>query len=177
MEKTAPRQSDNPEERLDLVNEQDEVVGSLTRREIYAQGLRNYRVVHAFIINEVGKLWIPRRVASKKLYPNGLDFSFAGHVESGETYEEGLYKEAQEEVGLDLTVIAFKEIGVFNPYKHNVHCFQKVYEIKSNNAPEYNPGDFSGYQWLLPREIIQRFKHGEIGKSDIPEVVRLCYLS
>jgi ADP-ribose pyrophosphatase YjhB (NUDIX family) len=84
-----------------------------------------------------------------------VHFSFAGHVESGETYEEGLYKEAQEEVGLDLTVIAFKEIGVFNQHKHNVHCFQKVYEIKSNSAPEYNPGDFSGYQWLLPEEIIQ----------------------
>jgi len=152
MENKAPREADHPEEVLDLVNENDEVIGSTTRKDIYAQGLRNYRVIHAFIINDEGKLWIPRRVGSKKLYPNGLDYSIAGHVESGETYTEGLIKEAKEEVGLDLTKTPYKEIGRFSPHMHAVHCFQHVYEISSNEVPDYSHDDFSGFEWLPPKE-------------------------
>lgn len=177
MQSKSTRETDHPEEILDLVDEEDNIIGTATRQHIYAQNLRNYRVVHAFIINSHGKLWIPRRSAGKKLYPNGLDYSIAGHVESGETYEEGLHKEAAEEVNLDLNIVPYHEIASFNPYTHNVHCFQKVYEIKSDDVPNYNKDDFSEYDWLSPREIIERFENGETGKEDIPEVVRLCYLS
>lgn len=168
-------QADNPGEILDLVNQNDEVIGSETRKEIYAKGMRNYRVVHAFIVNDEGKFWIPRRVSTKKLYPNGLDYSIAGHVESGETYDEALIKEATEEVGLDLTVIPFKEIGRFNPYTHEVHCFQRVYEISANEVPNYNHDDFSGFEWLSPQEVIKRYEDGETGKEDMPEVIKQCY--
>lgn len=177
MENKAPRESDNPEEILDLVNESDEVIGSLTRKEVYAQGLRNYRVIHAFIVNDQNKFWIPRRASTKKLYPNGLDYSIAGHVESGETYEEGLLKEAKEEVSLDLTVVPYKEIGRFNPYENDVHCFQRVYEISAEDVPDYNHDDFSGFEWLTAEEVITRYENGEVGKEDIPEVIKLCYLS
>jgi isopentenyl-diphosphate delta-isomerase len=177
MDNKALMQADHPEEILDLVNEHDEVIGTETRKEIYAQGMRNYRVIHAFIVNDEGKLWIPRRVSYKKLYPNGLDYSIAGHVESGETYEQGLIKEALEEVGLDLTTIPFKEIGRFNPHTYDVHCFQRVYEISTNEVPNYNHDDFSGFEWLSPQEVIERYENGESGKEDIPEVIRLCYPS
>lgn len=175
METKSPRETDHPEELLDLVDENDIVIGTASREQIYAEGLRNYRVVHAFIINSEGKLWIPRRVSTKKLYPNGLDYSIAGHVESGETYEEGLIKEASEEVNLNLKEIPFREIASLNPYTHNVHCFQKVYEIKCDVVPDYNHEDFSSYEWLTPREIVDRFKSGDAGKEDIPEVIKLCY--
>lgn len=177
IETKPPRETDHPEEMLDLVNEQDEVIGSVTRKEVYDKGLRNYRVVHAFIKNSEDKLWIPRRGSTKKLYPDGLDYSIGGHVESGETYDEALHKEAREEAGLDLTTIPYQEIARLNPYTHNVHCFQYVYEILSDTAPNFNTDDFSGYEWLSPNEIIERFENGETGKEDIPEVLRLCYLS
>jgi isopentenyldiphosphate isomerase len=177
MENKPPRETDSPEELLDLVNENDQVIGSLSRKDVYAKGLRNYRVVHAFIIDSEGRLWIPRRVTTKKLYPNGLDYSIAGHVESGESYEEALLKESREEVNLDLNTVPYKEIGYFTPHINNVHCFQKVYEINSDVAPNYNMEDFSGYEWLTPGEIVERFEKGDVGKEDIPEVIRLCYLS
>lgn len=177
MEYKLPREADHPEEMLDLVDENDTIIGSTTRKEVYAQGLQNYRVVHAFIINSEGKLWIPRRSASKKLYPNGLDYSIAGHVESGETYDEALVKEAREEVNLDLEKIPYKEVARFNPHTNNVHCFQRVYEIVSDTAPEYNRDDFSGYEWLTPKEMRERHEAGELMKSDILEALRVCYLS
>lgn len=177
MENKAPRETDTPEELLDLVDEQDNIVGSMLRGELYKQGLRNYRVVHAFIINSEGKIWTPKRLATKKLFPNGLDYSIAGHVTSGETYEEAMNKEASEEVNLDLNVIEFKEIAYLNPHTDNVHCFQKLYEIKMDEAPDYCREDFQGYEWLTPQEIIDKFEAGESMKEDIPTVLRRFYLT
>lgn len=55
METKSPRETDNPEELLDLVDEHDNVIGTASREKIYAEGLRNYRVVHAFIVNSAEK--------------------------------------------------------------------------------------------------------------------------
>lgn len=169
--------ANHPEEVLDLVDDNDKVIGQLSREEIYKQGLKNYRVVHGFIKNAEGKLWIPRRVSSKKIYPSALDFSIAGHVESGESYEEALFKETIEEVNLDLNVVPYIEIAYLDPKKHSVGLFQKVYEIKLDEAPNYNPDDFSGYEWLSPEEVVIRAEAGENMKSDISAVIKLCYLS
>jgi isopentenyldiphosphate isomerase len=176
MEYNTPREIDHPEEILDLVDENDNVIGTETRGEIYTKGLRNFRVVHALIRNSEGKLWIPRRVSTKKLYPNGLDYSIAGHVESGETYDEALHKEAREEANLDLSQISYQELGRFNPHQHGVYCFQAVYEIQSDAAPDYNKEDFSEAIWLTPEEIVKRHEAGEAMKEDIPILLKLHYL-
>lgn len=168
------QQADTPEEFLDLVDDTDVVIGTISRRDVYAQGLKNYRVVHAFIKNSQGQLWIPRRVATKKLYPNALDFSIAGHVEAGETYEEALLKEAREEVRLELSPADYTEIGYFNPHHDAVGVFQKVYLILSDETPQYDTAEFQSSEWLYPGEIIERFAAGEVMKDDIPKLVRLC---
>ena len=80
------------DEMLDLVDENDCVIGTARRSEVYAKELRNIRVVNAFVINSKGELWIPRRTAHKRSYPSCLDMSMGGHVESGETYEEAVSK-------------------------------------------------------------------------------------
>ena len=57
------------DELLDLVDEQDRIIGSGLRSEIYREGLSNFRVVNAFLINDAGQLWIPRRTANKRIFP------------------------------------------------------------------------------------------------------------
>ena len=66
------------DEYLDLVDENDVVIGRKLRSEVHAEKLKNYRAVNLFIVNSKGELWIPRRTAHKQLYPLGLDFSCAG---------------------------------------------------------------------------------------------------
>ncbi|USN92525.1 MAG: NUDIX domain-containing protein [Candidatus Nomurabacteria bacterium] len=176
MQNHAPREADSPEEVLDLVDENDSVIDSISRKEVYRRGLKNFRVVHAFIINSEGKIWTPRRVSTKKLFPNGLDYSIAGHVSSGGTYEEALIKEAEEEVNLQLTPENFVEIAHLKPHLDHTACFQKLFEIKTNKTPSYNPEEFSGFEWLTPEEIVKRGDEGEIMKSDLSDIVRRFYL-
>ena len=80
-------------------------------------------------------------------------------------------------MSIDLHKTPFTEIATLSPLLHKVHCFQKVFEIKSDTAPAYNPDDFSSFEWLTPQEVIDRYDIGEIGKEDIPEVIKLCYMS
>lgn len=44
------------DEYLDLVDDNDDVIGRKLRSEIYSEKLNNYRVINAFLIDSEGKL-------------------------------------------------------------------------------------------------------------------------
>ena len=162
------------DELLDVVDENDQVVSQKYRSEVYAKNL-NFRAINVFIVNDKGQLWIPRRVATKKLFPLGLDTSIGGHVQSDETYEQAFVREVMEEVNLDITKLPYRELGYVTPYTHGVTAFMKVYEIKLNVDPDYNKDDFHEFFWLMPQELIQRIDSGEVAKSDLKPLVRIFY--
>lgn len=161
---------------LDLVNQNDEIIGTMPRSGVYEKGLNNYRTINCFIKNSEGKLWTPRRQPNKRLFPNGLDFSCGGHVSSGETYLEAFAKEMSEELNIDITKTPYKELGSCTPGKDGVSSFMHVYEILSDIVPDYSTTDFSGYEWLYPKEIIQKIVEGDKTKEDLPKLIRKFYI-
>jgi isopentenyldiphosphate isomerase len=162
------------DEYLDLVNIHDEIIGKKLRSEVYAEGLSNFRVVNAFLVNLKGQLWIPRRSLNKRLFPGGFDMSMGGHVESGETYEQAFKRELVEELNIKAEEIYWKLLGYLTP-KDGVSAFMKVYEISTNTTPQYNLNDFTESFWLTPGELIKRIEAGESSKSDLPILVRKFY--
>lgn len=165
------------EEMLDLVNEQDEVIDSMERNEVYAKGLTNFRVINVFLKNSDGKLFIPRRQLTKRLFPGALDVSCGGHVSSGETYLEACVKELQEELNIDLTQTKYKALGTMNPHQDGVSAFMTVYEIETDETPNYNPEDFSEHHWLTPEEVMAKINGGDKAKGDLPKLIEKYYLS
>lgn len=163
------------EEILDLVNEADEVIGNLSRKEVYKKDLHNFRAVHVFLVNEDGKIWIPRRVASKQFWPSALDYSAAGHVESGESYDESFRREVAEELLVDVDTVSWRPLGKFT-LKNGTFCFQAVYEIQSNQTPDYNKDDFSEARWLSPQEVVSMIEAGEPEVVDLAFTLRKFYL-
>ena len=162
------------DEILDLVNDKDEVTGSMLRSEVYAKGLLNFRCVSGFIVNKKGELWIPKRPHNKRIFPDCLDFSVAGHVESKESYWDALVKEAREELNLDVTKLKVKELGKLTA-KEGTSVFVMCYEIKYDKTPDYNKHDFVSYEWLTPKELQKRIEKGEKVKSDLPVVLKHFY--
>ena len=133
------------DEYLDLVDENDNVIGKKRRSEIYAENLTNFRVVNAFVVNSKGEIWIPRRVANKRIFPLCLDMSMGGHVESGETYEETLKRETLEELNIDTDQAKVRLLGHLTPEKNGVSANMNVYEIKMDEPPDYNKNHFIQY--------------------------------
>lgn len=165
------------EEILDLVDYNDNVIGSLERSKIYASGLRNFRVINCFIINSRGQLWIPRRTAQKKLFPLCLDVSVGGHVSSGETYHEAFAREVLEEVRIDIESVRYKKVDKLVPHIHGVSAFMEIFFIYSDITPSFNESDFIEYYWLSPCELIKKMStsdHGKV-KGDLPFLVNYFF--
>lgn len=163
------------DEYLDLVDEKDNVIGKKLRSEVYAEGLSNFRVVNAFIVNSQGKLWIPLRGPNKRIFPLSLDMSMGGHVESGETYDQAFMRETQEELGIDTNVIPWKMLGHITPGSDGVAAYMNVYEIRSDTSPNYNPDDYTEYFWLTPKEVLEKIETGTKTKDDLPKLIKIFY--
>ena len=130
------------DEYLDLVNPRDEIIGKKLRSEMYSEGLSNFRVVNAFLVNPKGQIWIPRRSPNKRLFPLGFDMSMGGHVESGEQYEQAFKRELAEELNIDVDEVSWRLLGYLTPQVDYVSAFMKVYEISADVTPQLNKYEF-----------------------------------
>ncbi len=91
------------QELMDVVNEKDEVVGKLPRRQVYEK-LLTHRIVHVLVFNKEGKMALQLRSKKVSFCPLHWAPSAGGHVRSGETYEEAAMRELQEELGVKAEV-------------------------------------------------------------------------
>ncbi|MGW2644405.1 NUDIX hydrolase [Streptomyces sp. NPDC001393] len=90
----------NPaDEILDIVDENDQVIGQCPRGEAYANGLR-HRCVFIQARDAAGRLFVHRRTATKLVFPALYDMFVGGVVGAGESYDEAALREAEEELGV-----------------------------------------------------------------------------
>jgi 8-oxo-dGTP pyrophosphatase MutT (NUDIX family) len=87
------------DEILDIVDENDEVVGQAPRGEATSRGLR-HRCVFIEARNAEGRLFVHRRTATKLVFPSHYDMFVGGVVGAGESYDEAALREAEEELGV-----------------------------------------------------------------------------
>jgi isopentenyldiphosphate isomerase len=92
-------------ELLDIVDDNDNVIGTEDFLRVHSEGLR-HRSVHILvferasdkIIRYPGRLLVAKRGSSMETSPSKLHTSAAGHVKSGQTYLEAAQEEAREEL-------------------------------------------------------------------------------
>lgn len=90
----------NPgDEIVDIVDEFDQVVAQVTRREMRARGLR-HRAVYVLVFNAAGQLFVHRRTATKDIYPSHHDVAAGGVLAAGEGYDDAAERELFEELGV-----------------------------------------------------------------------------
>ncbi len=85
---------------LDVVDENDRVVGRERRGVIHARGLM-HRSAQVLVFNSAGELFLQKRSRSKDEFPGLWDSSAAGHVDPGEAYADCARRELAEELGID----------------------------------------------------------------------------
>ncbi len=81
-----------------IVDESDNIIGAKERSEILPEDI--YRVSGLMLANSNDEVLIARRAYTKSHDPGKWGPAVAGTVEEGETYEQNIIKEAEEELGL-----------------------------------------------------------------------------
>lgn len=160
------------DELLDLVDNTDTKIGTIWRAEydrLEAEDLGYIRAVEMFLVNEDGEFWIPKRTANKRIAPNGLDYSAAGHVSSRETYIEAMIKETSEELNLELAESDLEFVTTIGPDTNRY--IRKLYVHRLSVTPTYNPDDFVSASWITPDELILMLDSGVLAKDSLREAV------
>ncbi len=91
-------------EMLEVIDNEDTVIGLETRTKIHQNGLR-HREIHIWFFTPRGEIIFQHRAKDKDTYPDKLDATVGGHVEPGMTYEETAVKECEEETGINIDLV------------------------------------------------------------------------
>lgn len=89
----------DPEEWVDLINEEDRVLGRVTRAEM-RRGNLWHRAVAVMCANTAGEIYVHRRTATKDVFPGLYDVFVGGVVGAGESYAHAAAREIEEELGV-----------------------------------------------------------------------------
>lgn len=94
-------------EKLALVSEDGAVIGSASRAECHDGTFLLHRVVHVLVFNDDGLVLLQKRSMNKDIQPGKWDTSVGGHVTIGESVENALVRETEEELGISGAVFEF----------------------------------------------------------------------
>lgn len=84
---------------FDVVDEDDNVIGQATRKEVHENKLI-HRCVMFFIFDKKRRIFVTQRTKNKEFFKEYWSIVLGGHVNAGETYEETVVREIKEEVNI-----------------------------------------------------------------------------
>ncbi len=142
---------------FDIVDEKDNVIGSLPRTEVHRSGLM-HRASHVLIFGNGGcDILLQKRSATKDLYPLAYTTSCSGHVDSGEDYDTAVVREMYEETGLKVDISQLEKVGKISPCEETGNEFTFVYKMECPLDTKFSPPreEVDSLRWL-PLEEFER---------------------
>lgn len=152
--------TNTPDEIVDLVNEQDEVIGQSTKGEVNSNPNVIHREVAVLIYNNEGKILIQQRSKNKRTNPLMWIISVAGHVKSGQTYDEAAHIELCEELGFD-TVLKLYEKQKFSYSNETQLTCSYLGKIPDDVQMKFDSNETEAVRFVNERELDEMIKVGE----------------
>ena len=140
-----------PEEILDLVDENDTVIGTVKREIANTDPKLTHREVAVLLFDDNKNVVIQKRSKYKSVHPNMWSI-LAGHVPAGADPEKTAYIELKEEFGLTgipLTFLTKK----FVEYPHESHFMYYYYGKYSGEAIDFDESEVSQVQVISELEL------------------------
>ncbi len=134
---------------FDVVDEQDQVIGSATRHEVHQKKMR-HRAIHIFVFNKAGDLFLQRRSRWKDVHPLRWDSSAAGHVNSGQEYNETAQRELIEELGISAPL---ERIGAIEACEDTAWEFVHLYRAEHEGPFLLSPAEIDTGGWFKPAMV------------------------
>ncbi len=116
---------------FDILDETGKVIGRAPREICHNGSKLLHPVVHIHIINSAGMLLLQKRSVSKDIQPGKWDTSVGGHIQSGESLENALKREALEEQGVAINAGEIKKLAryIFESDIEKEYVFSFVYRF------------------------------------------------
>ena len=141
--------------RIPIVNEQDEIIKNIDVSERQKGDIG--RVFALWVTNEKGEILLAQRSFDKLRDPGKWGPAVAGTVEEGETYEENIIKEAEEEIGLvGITPKIEQKYRKSTSHEYFSQWFSVVVDSKYPFVKQ--DSEVAEIKWFTKDEILKSFK-------------------
>jgi isopentenyl-diphosphate delta-isomerase len=149
------------EEKVVLVNEKNEVLGTMPKMEAHEKGVL-HRAISILIYNKEGEMLIQQRAASKYHWPLIWSNAVCSHPRENESFQEAAERRLKEELNINCSL---KEVYNFI-YKAEdeltgliEHEYDTVFEGRFDGEIPFNPEEIASIRWIALGDLIQEIKH------------------
>jgi isopentenyl-diphosphate Delta-isomerase len=146
--------ANTPDEILDLVDESDQIIGEIAKREANNNPALLHREVRILIFDSNNRVLIQQRSFKKKVYP-GYWALTAGHVPKGMDPEAAAHMEIKEELGFDTAMkfILKRKITDFKE-THFAYCYLAKY---AGETIIIEPDEVEQVEFFSKAEFLKKF--------------------
>jgi isopentenyldiphosphate isomerase len=137
-------------ELVDIVDDDDRVIDTVTRAEMRARRLQ-HRSVGIAVLSEDGRLLVHRRSPAKDIWPGWWDIAAGGVVTAGESYEAAAQRELAEELGVAGVDLEF--LGQSRYVDDKVAELCRGYRIRYDGPFSFDDGEIVEVRWVTFVEL------------------------
>ena len=152
------------DELLDIVDDNDRVIGQEWRGVVHQRGFQ-HRGIHIFLVTPDGKLLVQQRGRQRETSPLALDCSVSEHVKAGEAYRKAAIRGLAEEMGIQAAniqvLIKFKM-----DYGPNDREICQLYEGRVDpSRVRFDPVEVERIAFYSLNELEQLIQNGQVAFS------------
>ena len=152
------------DELVDIVDENDVVVDTVTRREMRAKRLR-HRAVFIAVQHSDGRLLVHQRSFDKDVRPGAWDIAFGGVVDAGEAYDEAAERELAEEIGIVGVRPTPWGGGVFGDEHYEL--IGRCYHVVHDGPHIFADGEVIAARWVNRGELADLLRNEDVVHDSI----------
>jgi len=157
------------DELVDVVDEQDHVIGQARRADVRRGNLR-HRSVYILVFNRAGQLFVHQRTATKDVFPSHWDVAVGGVLAAGEDYDQGAYRELAEEVGI--TNPCLRRLFPMRYEDAHNRVVGMVYSCTTERVGRLQPAEVAAGEWMDLVTALERTQRDAFCPDGL-EVLRL----
>lgn len=139
-------------ELVDVIDDAGHTIGVVTRREMRERRLP-HRCTYVLVFNSRGQIFIHQRTSLKDVYPSYWDICVGGVLAAGESFDQGVVREIQEEIGV---VADVKRLFPFHFSDERTVVQGMVYSIVHDGPFRLQPEEIVTGEFVDVAEALRR---------------------
>jgi 8-oxo-dGTP diphosphatase len=130
------------------------------------------RCAGALVVDDDGRIFFQRRSPDRRLFPNTWDI-VGGHLEPGESVEDALRREVEEETGWTVSVV----LGTVGEYTYTgddgVDRVETDFLVRVDGdlgRPRLEPGKHTEWRWIAESDVAVLDEHRDVNDGLIRRI-------